>query len=192
MVPDTRGVFVVIRLSVQLCLTSPVPCSISFSSTSPLYLSFPAPPPSSVSPCPHGKSGKAEGLNMRSASAALPSSSLLRAEPAAEAGGGGGGVHGSCRRPVGGRAPGRARMSHPALDGEQQRRAWVGLHRKLCIQKTQQDISPPPVLGMPEKSWVAVSCCQTDPFPSEEKAVRTDGHFPVRLLRWKTGTETFY
>lgn len=28
----------------------------------------------------------------------------------------------------------------------------VGPHRKLCIQKTQQDIAPPPVLGLPEKS----------------------------------------
>lgn len=48
----------------------------------------------------------------------------------------GGGVQGSCWRPVGGRAPGRAGMSHPALDGEQQRRAWVGPRRELFVQKT--------------------------------------------------------
>lgn len=115
------------------------------------YLSFPAPLPS-VSPCPQA------GQNRRSASAAFPSS-LLRAGPAAEAGGGG--VQGSSRRPVGGRAPGRAGMSHPALDGEQQRRAWVGSRRKLCVQKTWQDISPPPVWGMPENGGMAGGRCQT-------------------------------
>lgn len=109
----------------------------------PHYTSFPVPPPSSVSPVLR------IGVERSTTEQAV---SLWGLPHCSELGlllklGVGGGVQGSCWRPVGGRAPGRAGMSHPALDGEQQRRAWVG---PRCIQKTEtwQDVPPPPVLGV--------------------------------------------
>lgn len=122
----------------------------SFSSTSPLYLSFPVPLPSPVSPCLQGKSGKADGQDRRASLQPF-------LHPCSELGlllelGVGVGVS---REAAGDQWREGTRQSSdesPSPGWRVAEKGLVGPHRKLCIQKTQQDIAPPPVLGLPEKS----------------------------------------